>query len=238
MLAWNLHRHTAVSGGRVTILQRASHLLGNEDSDISGELERILVAEGVDVLTRAEIVQVTGHSGTEVSVVVRTPEGERVVTGTDILVATGRVPNTAGIGLELAGVEVNSGGWLRVNERLETTAPGVWALGECAGSPQFTHASLDDFRVIRDNLAGGNRTISDRLMPSCLYTDPQIAHVGLTERDAQEQGIEVKVAKLPMASVLRTRTLSETQGFMKALVAPETGAFSVFRWSGLKRERS
>jgi len=219
-------------GSRVTILQRAVHLLGNEDPDISDELERILVAEGIEVLTRAELVKVMGRSGAEVGVVVRTPGGEKPVTGTDILVATGRVPNTAGIGLELAGVEVNPGGWLRVNERLETTAPEVWAIGECAGSPQFTHASMDDFRVIRDNLAGGERTTTDRLMPSCLYTDPQVAHVGLTEREAQAQGIAVKVAKLPMASVLRTRTISETQGLMKALIAPDNGRILGFTMVG------
>jgi pyruvate/2-oxoglutarate dehydrogenase complex dihydrolipoamide dehydrogenase (E3) component/pimeloyl-ACP methyl ester carboxylesterase len=210
-------------GSRVTILQRAAHLLSDEDPDISAELERILVAEGIEVLTHAEVIQATGRSGAEVSLVVRTSEGEREIAGTDILVATGRVPNTDGIGLELAGIEVSPGGWLRVNGRLETTARGVWAIGECAGSPQFTHASMDDFRVIRDNLAGGDRTTTDRLMPSCLYTDPQVAHVGLTEREAQEQGIAVTVAKLPMASVLRTRTISETQGFMKALIAPESG---------------
>jgi len=219
-------------GSRVTILQRAAHLLGNEDPDISGELERILVAEGIEVLTYAEVIQVTGRSGAEVRVVLRTPGGERVIAGTDILVATGRVPNTAGIGLELAGVEVNTGGWLRVNERLETTVPGVWAIGECAGSPQFTHASMDDFRVIRDNLAGGDRTTTERLMPSCLYSDPQVAHVGLTEREAQEQGIAVKVAKLPMAAVLRTRTISETQGFMKALIAPDSGRILGFTMVG------
>jgi pyruvate/2-oxoglutarate dehydrogenase complex dihydrolipoamide dehydrogenase (E3) component/pimeloyl-ACP methyl ester carboxylesterase len=219
-------------GSRVTILQRAAHLLGNEDPDISGELERILVAEGIEVLTYAEVIQVTGRSGAEVRVVLRTPGDERVIAGTDILVATGRVPNTAGIGLELAGVEVNTGGWLRVNERLETTVPGVWAIGECAGSPQFTHASMDDFRVIRDNLAGGDRTTTERLMPSCLYTDPQVAHVGLTEREAQEQGIAVKVAKLPMAAVLRTRTISETQGFMKALIAPDSGRILGFTMVG------
>ena len=219
-------------GSRVTILQRAAHLLGNEDPDISGELERILVAEGIEVLTYAEVIQVTGRSGAEVRVVLRTPGDERVIAGTDILVATGRVPNTAGIGLELAGVEVNTGGWLRVNERLETTVPGVWAIGECAGSPQFTHASMDDFRVIRDNLAGRDRTTTERLMPSCLYSDPQVAHVGLTEREAQEQGIAVKVAKLPMAAVLRTRTISETQGFMKALIAPDSGRILGFTMVG------
>jgi pimeloyl-ACP methyl ester carboxylesterase len=219
-------------GSRVTILQRAAHLLGNEDPDISAELERILVAEEIEVLTHAELIHVKGRSGAEVSVVVRTSEGEREVAGTDILVATGRVPNTDGIGLELAGVDVITGGWLRVNDRLETTAPGVRAIGECAGSPQFTHASMDDFRVIRDNLAGGDRTTTDRLMPSCLYTDPQVAQVGLTERQAQEQGIPVKVAKLPMASVLRTRTISETQGFMKALIAPDSGRILGFTMVG------
>jgi pyruvate/2-oxoglutarate dehydrogenase complex dihydrolipoamide dehydrogenase (E3) component len=108
----------------------------------------------------------------------------------------------------------------------------VWAIGECAGSPQFTHASMDDFRVIRDNLAGGDRTTTDRLMPSCLYTDPQVAQVGLTEREAQERGIAVKVAKLPMASVLRTRTISETEGFMKALIAPDSGRILGFTMVG------
>lgn len=110
-------------------------------------------------------------------------------------------------------------GYVKVNDRLETTAPNVWAIGECAGSPQFTHASLDDFRIILDNLAGGNRTTRDRLMPSCLFTDPQVAHIGLTETEAQRRGVAVRIARLPMAAVLRTRTTDETRGFMKALIA-------------------
>ena len=110
-------------------------------------------------------------------------------------------------------------GYIKVNERLETSAPDVWAIGECAGSPQFTHVSFDDFRVIRDNLAGGNRTTRDRLIPYCMFTDPPLARVGLSEGEAQRQGIEVRVAKLPMSAVLRTHTIGETQGFMKALVA-------------------
>ena len=119
-----------------------------------------------------------------------------------------------------------------MNDRLETTAPHVWAIGECAGSPQFTHASMDDFRIVRDNLDGGNRSTHDRLMPSCLYTDPQVAHVGLSEADAKRQGISVHVARLPMASVLRTRTISETDGFMKALLAPEDGRILGFTMVG------
>ena len=110
-------------------------------------------------------------------------------------------------------------GYIKVNERLETTAPEVWAIGECAGSPQFTHVSFDDYRVIRDNLAGANRTTRDRLIPYCMFTDPQLARVGLSEGEAQRQGIEARVAKLPMSAVLRTHTIDERQGFMKALVA-------------------
>jgi pyruvate/2-oxoglutarate dehydrogenase complex dihydrolipoamide dehydrogenase (E3) component len=150
---------------------------------------------------------------------VRTSSGEQTIEGSDILVAAGRTPNTAGIGLEAAGIELDGHGYIKVNERLETSAPDVWAIGECAGSPQFTHVSFDDSRIIRDNLAGGNRTTRDRLIPFCMFTDPPLARVGLSEGEAQHQGIEARVAKLPMSAVLRTHTIDETQGFMKALVA-------------------
>jgi pyruvate/2-oxoglutarate dehydrogenase complex dihydrolipoamide dehydrogenase (E3) component len=163
-------------------------------------------------------MRVQGRSGTGVTLVVRMPEGEKTVQASDILVATGRVPNTAGIGLEVAGVAMDSRGYVKVNDRLETTGPNVWAIGECAGSPQFTHASFDDFRVIRDNLAGGKRTTRNRIIPSCLFTDPQVAQVGLTEAEASHRRIAVRVVKLPMAAVLRTRTIDESEGFMKALV--------------------
>jgi pyruvate/2-oxoglutarate dehydrogenase complex dihydrolipoamide dehydrogenase (E3) component len=149
---------------------------------------------------------------------VRTPQGERLLEGSDILVATGRTPNTAGIGLEALGVKLGERGYVQVNDRLETTAPGVWAIGECAGSPQFTHVSEDDFRVIRDNLAGGNRSTRGRLVPYCLFTDPQLARVGLNETEARRQGVAVRVAKAPMGAVLRTWTTGEARGFMKALI--------------------
>ena len=159
-----------------------------------------------------------GGPGTDVTLTVQTPSGEKTIAGSDILVATGRTPNTAGIGLEVAGVELDQRGYVKVNDQLQTTAPNIWAIGECAGSPQFTHISLDDFRVIRDNLAGINRTTRDRMVPSCLFTDPQVAHVGLSETEAGRQGVAVRVLKLPMAAVLRTRTIDETRGFMKALI--------------------
>jgi pyruvate/2-oxoglutarate dehydrogenase complex dihydrolipoamide dehydrogenase (E3) component len=117
----------------------------------------------------------------------------------------------------VAGIELDARGYVKVNDRLETTAPQVWAIGECAGSPQFTHVSFDDFRIIRDNLAGGNRSNRDRLIPYCPFTDPPLARVGLNEREAQQRGIAVRVAKLPASAVLRTRTTAETDGFMKVL---------------------
>jgi pyruvate/2-oxoglutarate dehydrogenase complex dihydrolipoamide dehydrogenase (E3) component len=149
---------------------------------------------------------------------VRTPSGEKMVEASDILVATGRIPNTTGIGLDTAGVSLDARGYVQVNDRLETTASDVWAIGECAGSPQFTHASVDDFRIIRDNLAGGMRSTGDRLVPYCVFTDPPLAHIGLSERAAQRQGIAVRVGKLPMSAVLRREATDETQGFMKVLV--------------------
>lgn len=219
-------------GSRVTVLQRAAKLLANEDEDVSDEIQRILVHEGIDVVTSAELISVEGRSGTGVKLVARTPAGPAAFAASHVLVATGRTPNTAGIGLEVAGVELIAQGWIRVNERLETTASDVWAMGECAGSPQFTHASLDDFRIIRDNLAGGERTTRWRLMPSCLFTDPQVAHVGRTETAARQLSLAFEVAKIPISSVLRTQTTGETDGFMKALIAPDNGRILGFTMIG------
>src|SRR5262249_11820990 len=136
------------------------------------------------------------------------------------------------IGLQDAGVELDGRRYIRVNDRLETSAPGVWALGECAGSPQFTHISEDDFRIIRDNLAGGTRSTRDRLVPYCMFTDPPLARVGLSEADAQRQGVDVRVARLPMSSVLRVQTTGETLGFMKALVDARDGRIVGFTMIG------
>jgi pyruvate/2-oxoglutarate dehydrogenase complex dihydrolipoamide dehydrogenase (E3) component len=207
-------------GSRVTIIQRGGLLSGRVDPDVASEIHRNLADEGIDILTEAEIQGVRGSSGREVSAVVRTSAGERTIAGTDLLVAVGRTANTSGAGLEAAGVELEANGYIRVNDRLETSARDVWAIGECcAGNPQFTHVSFDDFRIIRDNLAGGNRTRRDRQVPYCMFTDPPLAHVGLNEREAQERGIPVRVARLPMSAVLRAHTTGETRGFMKALIA-------------------
>jgi pyruvate/2-oxoglutarate dehydrogenase complex dihydrolipoamide dehydrogenase (E3) component len=207
-------------GSRVTIVQRGAQLLGGEDSDVAREVSRILSAEGITILTSAQIESVQGQSGSSVTLRLKVAGVERDIKGSDILVASGRVPNTADIGLEQAGIELDARGYVKVNGRLETTAENVWAIGECAGTPQFTHVSFDDFRIIRDNLAGGNRSTTDRVIPSCLYIDPPVAHIGLTETEAKHCGIAVRVAKIPMGAVLRSRTLDETQGFMKALIDP------------------
>jgi pyruvate/2-oxoglutarate dehydrogenase complex dihydrolipoamide dehydrogenase (E3) component len=205
-------------GSRVTVIEPGPQIMGREDRDIADEMQRLLADEGIGFLIEAEPLNVHGRSGEEVSVTVRTASGERKIEGSHLLVAAGRVPNTAGIGLQEVGVELDGRGYIRVNERLETTAPDVWALGECAGSPQFTHVSVDDFGIIRDNLCGGNRNTRDRLVPYCMFTDPPLARVGLSEGEAQRQGIIVRVAKLPMSSVLRTEATEETQGFMKVVV--------------------
>jgi pyruvate/2-oxoglutarate dehydrogenase complex dihydrolipoamide dehydrogenase (E3) component len=165
---------------------------------------------------------VEGTSGQGIRARLRNSSGERTLEGSDLLVAVGRVPNTQGIGLEKTGVELDERGYIRVNERLQTSAPDIWAMGEGAGSPQFTHVATDDFRIVRDNLNGGNRTTRDRLIPFCIFTDPELARVGLNESQAQKQGIPYRLAKIPMAKVRRAHTLSETRGFLKALISAET----------------
>jgi pyruvate/2-oxoglutarate dehydrogenase complex dihydrolipoamide dehydrogenase (E3) component len=205
-------------GSDVTIIETGPQLMGREDFDVSHEMRRILEDEGVQVFVSTELLHVRGKLGERIGLDVRTNSGEQNIEGSDILVAAGRVPNTAGIGLDDVGIELDGRGYIRVNERLETSAPEVWALGECAGSPLFTHISEDDFRVVRDNLAGGRRSTRDRLIPYCMFTDPPLAHVGLSEGEAERQGVITRVARLPTSAVLRAQATGESRGFMKALV--------------------
>ncbi|MET4115436.1 pyruvate/2-oxoglutarate dehydrogenase complex dihydrolipoamide dehydrogenase (E3) component [Bradyrhizobium sp. JR1.5] len=206
-------------GSRVTIIEPGRQPMGREDADVAQEMNSILTSEGVEVLTNVKPILVKGLSGDAVTVTLRTEDAEKTIEGSDLLVATGRVANTAGIGLEKTGVELDARAFVRVNERLETSAPGVWAIGECAGSPQFTHVSVDDFRIVRENMAGGNRRTDDRLVPYVMFTEPPLARVGLSEDEAKRQGIPVRVAKLPMSRVLRTEATEETRGWMKAIVS-------------------
>lgn len=205
-------------GSRVTIIERNDHLAHREDPDVSEGLESLLRDEGIEIIAKAEITHVEGKSGEWVKVHI-TQEGSSVILeGTHLLVAAGRTPNTNCIGLDAAGVEVTSRGHIKVNERLETTAAGVWAVGDCAGSPHFTHVAFDDFRIVRDNLAGGHRVTTGRQVPFCMFTDPEFARIGLSEVEAKQQGIPYRLTKLPIAAFTLPKTLSETRGFMKALV--------------------
>jgi pyruvate/2-oxoglutarate dehydrogenase complex dihydrolipoamide dehydrogenase (E3) component len=205
-------------GSRVTVIERDPQLVSREDSDVKAALLDLFRDEGIEVLLETQIHQVQGRSGQKIRVNCQNANGAKIIEATDVLVATGRTPNTQGIGLDQTGVELDGRGYIKVNDRLETTAPNVWAMGDCAGSPHFTHVAFDDFRIVRDNLNGGHRTTKDRLVPFCIFTDPELARVGLNESEAKSRGIEHRIAKMPMAVVLRTRTLSEPRGFMKMLI--------------------
>jgi pyruvate/2-oxoglutarate dehydrogenase complex dihydrolipoamide dehydrogenase (E3) component len=205
-------------GSEVTILDRNIRLAHHEDQDISQGLEDMCRDEGIQVVTNAKVSQVTGKSGERVQLLGKRGEAVLKVEGTHLLVAGGRTPNTSGIGLDKAGVETTEQGHLRVNERLQTTADGVWGIGDCAGSPHFTHISADDFLIVSDNIAGGNRVTTGRQVPFCMFTDPEFARIGLSEIEAKARGIPYRLAKLPTAAIFRAMTISETRGFMKALI--------------------
>jgi pyruvate/2-oxoglutarate dehydrogenase complex dihydrolipoamide dehydrogenase (E3) component len=213
-------------GSQVTLVQRRGQLLTREDPDVAEEVASILREDGIGVLldTHAlRVEQAPDENGGRIQLTVRTPEGERSLTGSHLLVAVGRVPNTDQLNSTAAGIETDERGFIKVNERLETNVPGVYALGDVKGGPAFTHISYDDFRIIRTNLLeGGNATTADRLVPYTVFIDPQLGRVGLTEREARVQGHSIRVAKIPMTWVARTLEMDETRGFMKAIVDADT----------------
>jgi pyruvate/2-oxoglutarate dehydrogenase complex dihydrolipoamide dehydrogenase (E3) component len=205
-------------GSRVTILERSDMLVPREDADVTEGLRTLFADEGIEILMNVKAGKVSGRSGESVQVEMEHGGIPKTIDGTHLLVATGRTPNTEGLGLDLAGVELTERGFLKVNERLQTTAPGVWGIGEVAGSPLFTHVSIDDFRVVHSNINGGDRVTTGRLIPFCPFTDPELAHVGLREKDARARDLSYLLFKMPMEQDLRAVTLGETRGFMKALV--------------------
>jgi pyruvate/2-oxoglutarate dehydrogenase complex dihydrolipoamide dehydrogenase (E3) component len=206
-------------GSRVTLIARDSQLASNEDADVSEAVLKLFRDEGIDVRLSTRVESISGLSGESVRLRLSSENGSQTLEGTDILVAVGRTPNTEGIGLDLAEIELTETRHIRVNDRLETTAANVWAMGECAGSPYFTHVSEDDFAVIHENLNGGQRSTRDRLVPSCVFVDPELARVGLNETQARQRRIEYRVSSIPVeAAGWRPWTLSERRGFMKALI--------------------
>lgn len=212
-------------GSRVTVVQRHAQLLPHEDADVAEAVAEVLREEGMDVLLSADAARVERtEEGIRLVWRARSGDGaEHEVVGSHLLVATGRVPNTDDLGLDVAGVDADARGYVRVNERLETSAPGVYAIGDVKGGPAFTHISYDDFRILRANLLdGGAATTTGRVVPYTVFIDPQLGVVGMTEREARAAGKRVRVARLPMSSVARALEVDETRGFMKAVVDADT----------------
>jgi pyruvate/2-oxoglutarate dehydrogenase complex dihydrolipoamide dehydrogenase (E3) component len=209
-------------GSQVTVIQRGPQLLGEEDQEVVAEVAKILRQDGVEILLNARTEKITPTEGgirLELSV-----EGKaQTIDGSDLLIATGRVPNTGALKPAAGGIETDERGFIRANERLETTAPGVYVIGDVKGGPQFTHISYDDYRILKTNLLeGGQRTTRDRMVPYTVFMDPQLGRVGMTEKEAQRSGRKIRVARMPMTSVARALEVDETRGLMKAIVDAET----------------
>jgi pyruvate/2-oxoglutarate dehydrogenase complex dihydrolipoamide dehydrogenase (E3) component len=209
-------------GSRVTIIQSAGQLLTGEDPDIADEVAKILRQDGVEILLGAKAIRVSLSDGS-----IRLEVEQRGIStpwvGSHLLIATGRMPNSDTLNLAAAGIQTDDHGFIRVNDRLETTAAGVYALGDIKGGPGFTHISYDDFRIVRANLLEKKvASIANRLVPYTLFIDPQLGRVGLTETEARAQGRNIRVAKLPMTSVARALEVDETRGLMKAVVDSAT----------------
>jgi pyruvate/2-oxoglutarate dehydrogenase complex dihydrolipoamide dehydrogenase (E3) component len=211
-------------GSAVTVVQRAPQLLGREDQDVADEVAKIMREDGLEVLLNTEAVRVERSDDGRIRLTVKTSEGERTLVGSHLLAAAGRVPNTDALNLAAAGVEADKNGFIKANERLETNVPGVYALGDVKGGPQFTHISYDDYRIIRTNLIeGGEATINGRFVPYTVFIDPQLGRVGLSESEAQAKGLNIKVAKMPMSYVARALEMSESRGFMKVVIDADSG---------------
>lgn len=209
-------------GSKVSIVHSHPQLLTREDADVAEEIASILVEDGIELVLDAETVRVSRNADL-ISLTVRTRRGERTLTGSHLLLAAGRVPNTEALNLRAAGVVTYGRGFIKADNRLQTSAPGIYALGDVKGGPAFTHISYDDYRIIRANLLeGGNASTEKRLVPYTVFLDPQLGRVGLTEAQALAKGLQVEVAKMPMTSVARALEVGETRGFIKAVVDSRT----------------
>ena len=209
-------------GSRITIIQSRGQLLTGEDADIAEEVLKILQQDGIDIILNAKAQRVS-QSNQSIQLEVESQQGSVTVTGSQLLVATGRVPNSDTLNLSAANIRTNERGFIQVNDRLETSAPDIYALGDIKGGPAFTHISYDDFRILRGNLLEHKSlSTSDRQVPYCMFIDPQLGRVGLTETEARAQGRKIRCAKLPMTSVARALEVDETRGFMKAIVDAES----------------
>ena len=209
-------------GSRVTVIQRNHQLLPAEDADVADEIAKFLREDGMDIFLNANAEKVSS-TGKALTLTITHEGATKTIEGTHLLIATGRHPNTANLNLPAAGITPDKHGFVPVNDKLETTVPGIYAIGDVKGGPAFTHVSFDDFRILRDNLLqGGNASIANRVFPYCVFLDPQLGRIGLSEKEAAEQGKKVRIARIPMTSVARAVETDRSRGFMKALVDPET----------------
>lgn len=208
-------------GSHVTIIHRSERILRDEDPDITEILQKALEAEGVEFALGAKTTHVENRSG-EIALAFDTKQGSKTLIGSHLLVATGRKPNTDDLGLGKAGVETDAHGYIKVNGRMETSVPGIWATGDVKGGPAFTHISYNDYQIVYANLIEGkNLTIENRYLPYALFTDPQLGRVGITEQDARTSGRKFKMGTYPMSSVARAIERDETTGLMKIIVDGE-----------------
>src|SRR6266480_4580782 len=210
-------------GSQVTIIERGEQLLTREDSDVAEEVYKILREDGIDVRLKARASRVEANEQGEIQLTVSGDAAEATVKGSHLLIATGRRPNADHLNLDAAGVEMDEKGYVKVNERLETNVPGIYAIGDIKPGPAFTHISYDDFRIIQTNLLEkGNASIHERLVPYTVFIDPQLGRIGLSETDARAQSRNIKVARMPMNYVARALEMDESRGFMKAVVDADT----------------
>ncbi|MEH2233857.1 MAG: mercuric reductase [Nostoc sp.] len=218
-------------GSRITVIGQNEQILSQQDPDIAIAVQTLLEKDGIEFLLKAKVLRID-RTGNETILQIQVADRSLSLQGSHLLVAVGRAPNIESLNLAAAGVATDTRGFIQVNDRLETNVPGIWALGDINGGPQYTHISLDDYRIIKTNLIDGGdsplerlrqRSRGDRLVPSCLFIDPELAHVGLTETEAQQQGYAIRVAKVDASAVPRARTLGQTDGLLKAIVDTETG---------------
>jgi pyruvate/2-oxoglutarate dehydrogenase complex dihydrolipoamide dehydrogenase (E3) component len=222
-------------GSEVTIIQRRDTLLPREDRDVAEAIATILQDDGIELVLEAEAREVAARANGGVSLEVETTAGAHALTGSHLLVATGRTPNTEALNLPATGLEVDRGGYIPANERLETRVTGIYALGDVKGGPAFTHISYDDYRIIRTNLLeGGDATVAGRLVPYTIFIDPQLGRVGLTEREAREKGMDIRVFTMPMNYVARALEVDESRGFLKAVVDRATDRIVGFAALGIE----
>ena len=211
-------------GSKVTIVQNGARLMMTEDEDVSDEVADILRGDGISVLTSTSAVRVEPTNGGRIRLTVRTEDGEEQIDGSHLLAAIGRVPNVEALTPDAAGIRLDDRGFIEVDEYLQTSVPGVYAMGDVKGGPAFTHLSYDDYRILRSNLLGPKKiSTQDRIVPYTVFIDPQLGRVGMREREARSQGRKIKVAKLPMSAVIRALETGETRGFMKAIVDADSG---------------